>query len=432
MCRDRLESWNSATFPNFGRQKAKIRRAISALEKMPRSPVVERQMWKLEDELVKIENDEENYWKQRSRPDWLKEADKNTNFFHKKASAGLVKRRRNMIRKLHDDSSRWYKGTDQLFDCFNNYYGLLFSAGDIPTSTPVLDVIPSTITMADNDDLLLWPVDREEVVGALKQMGRRKAPGVDGLSAFFFRKYWDIIGDTVVQTVTAIIEKEEMPMGLNHTLIALIPKVKQPKYPKEFRPISLCNILYKIAAKVLANRLKLLLNKVISQEHSAFVPGRFITDNVMVAFECFHSMKKKKKTKGPGVLRQKLIWQKHMIELRHFLAGVMRKMGFAERWVRVIMLCVSSFTYSTLINGHQSPKFAPSRGLQQGDPLSPYLFLLRAEVLSAYTSLVVREKRLHGFQPAIGASVVSHFFPLTIVYFLPLLRSRKAMYSRAS
>ncbi|CAL1374304.1 unnamed protein product [Linum trigynum] len=93
-----------------------------------------------------------------------------------------------------------------------------------------------------------------------------------------------------------------------------------------------------------------------------------------------------------------------------FLEGAMRKMGFAEAWVQKIMVCVRSVTYSILVNGNQSAAISPGRGIRQGDPLSPYLFLLCAEGLSAYTEKAVQEKRLHGLQPAAGAPVISHLF----------------------
>ncbi|CAL1369991.1 unnamed protein product [Linum trigynum] len=128
-------------------------------------------------------------------------------------------------------------------------------------------------------------------------MGQRKAPRPDGFSVLFYRKNWRIVGDDVVNLVLGILERGEMVSDLTPTLMELIPKIKSPVSPKDFRPISLCNVLYKLVAKVLANRLKILLDQVISKEQSAFVSGRVITDNIMAAFECFHSVKKRKKSR---------------------------------------------------------------------------------------------------------------------------------------
>ncbi|CAL1412877.1 unnamed protein product [Linum trigynum] len=167
----------------------------------------------------------------------------------------------------------------------------------MPDSWPVLDSIPCKLQAEDNEELMR-PFTKEDVWAALKKMGSRKAPGSDELSVFFFfRKYWSIVGDEVTRAVLQILETGEMTEGLNHTLITLIPKTKQPVSPKDFRPISLCNVLYKIVSKILANRLKPMLDRIISPAQSAFIPGRFITSNIMAAFECFHTMKGSKRWK---------------------------------------------------------------------------------------------------------------------------------------
>ncbi|CAL1409072.1 unnamed protein product [Linum trigynum] len=209
----------------------------------------------------------------------------------------------------------------------------LFHGGHVPDSTPVLDVIAPSIS-AEQNVTLTRPFCREEVVATLKQMGKRKAPGADGMSVLFYRLYWHIIGDDVVGTVLNILDLGIMPEQLNHTLIALIPKVKNPESPKEFRPISLCNVLYKLVAKVLANRLKEVLDSVVTEEQSAFVPRRFITDNVMAAFECFQLMKKIGKSSKGGYFGAKIDMAKAYDRVEWwFLEGIMQKMGFADQWI---------------------------------------------------------------------------------------------------
>ena len=106
----------------------------------------------------------------------------------------------------------------------------------------------------------------------------------------FFQNHWDIIGDEVCQAVLDILNSRIMLAHLNMTNIALIPKVKNPTCVTEFRPISLCNVLYKLVSKVLANRLKKIMFDIISPTQSAFIPGRLITDNILAAYETFHTM----------------------------------------------------------------------------------------------------------------------------------------------
>ena len=154
-----------------------------------------------------------------------------------------------------------------------------------------------------------------------------------------------------------------MPCSLNETYICLIPKVNSPQKISEFRPIRLCNVIYKIVAKVIANRLKRILSRVIGEAQSAFVPGRQITDNVFVAFETMHCINMKRKGKK-GLMAVKLDMSKayDKVEWR-YLEGVMRKMGFQEKWIQLIMICVKTVSYSVLINEEPKGKITPTRGL---------------------------------------------------------------------
>ncbi len=144
-----------------------------------------------------------------------------------------------------------------------------------------------------NEDLnnqLLKDFTSSEVSQSLKQMYPTKAPSSDGMSAIFYQTYWEIVGLEVTHAVLSILHSGYMLRKINYTHIALVPKIKNPEKISDFRPISLCNVIYKIVSKILANRLKRVLPLVVSESQSAFVPGRLITDNVLVAFEVMHSM----------------------------------------------------------------------------------------------------------------------------------------------
>lgn len=136
-----------------------------------------------------------------------------------------------------------------------------------------------------------------------------------------------------------------MPDEVNQTTIVLIPKVKHPQDLKNFRPISLCNVVYKLCSKVLANRLRVFLDEIISLEQSAFVPGRLITDNVLVAYECTHYLKRKKGKLGACATKLDMAKAYDRVEW-NYLQGIMRKLGFAESFVQTVMRCVCSVSFS--------------------------------------------------------------------------------------
>ena len=158
----------------------------------------------------------------------------------------------------------------------------------------MLENIPQVVLDSMNADLVK-PFVKQEVDVALKQMAPLKAPGPDGMPPIFYQHYWDSIGDDVSCAILSYFNSSSIPASLNHTHITLIAKIKNPESVSDFRPISLCNILYKLISKVLANRLKTLLPYVVSESQSAFQSDKAISDNILVAFEMLHHMKIKKR-----------------------------------------------------------------------------------------------------------------------------------------
>ena len=198
-----------------------------------------------------------------------------------------------------------------------------------------------------------------------------------------------------------------MPAAVNDTTLVLIPKVKNPQELSQYRPIALCNVIYKICSKVIANRLRLVLDDIISEEQSAFVPGRLITDNVLVAYESIHYLKKKKGKTGACAVKLDMAKAYYRVEWV-YICDIMIKLGFRECLVNLIMNCVETVRFSVRVNGHLSNAFSPSRGIRQGDPMSPYLFLLCAEGFSSMLKFSGPNFLAKGVRVGIHAPWVSH------------------------
>ena len=125
-------------------------------------------------------------------------------------------------------------------------------------------------------------------------MNPTKAPGPDGMNTLFFQKYWHIVGTDISNAILDCINSGKFLQSINFTHITLIPKKKNPDLMSNFRPISLCNVIFKLVSKVLANKLKRILGRIISDCQSAFVAERVITNNILISFEILHYMKSKR------------------------------------------------------------------------------------------------------------------------------------------
>jgi hypothetical protein len=346
------------------------------------------------------------YWRQRAKTDWLKNGDRNTRYYHACAS---MHRKKNFISRILNERGQTCTSEEDINTAFTEYFSGLFTASPQGDLAKCLQHVASRID-GDMNASLLKPFLEEEVQCALFQMAPTKTPGPDGYPAGFFQKNWGTLGGDIYRTILGILNSGSMPNSLNTTHIALIPKIKNPSSVKDFRPISLCNVLYKIISKVLANRLKKFLNHIISPVQSAFIPGRLITDNVVVAYETLHTMHTRLKGKK-GFMAVKVDMSKAYDRVEwNFLERVMEKMGFARRWIDLTMMCVRTVSYGVIVNGKVCGSITPQRGLRQGDPISPYLFLLCAEVLSSLLITANEEGTLLGVPSSRRGPSISHLF----------------------
>lgn len=230
----------------------------------------------------------------------------------------------------------------------------------------------------DMNELLTREVDEQEVKSAVFQLGALKATCPDGFNGLFYQKFWDFVGGDVTKVVKAFFHYGRLLRELNETEIVLIPKVKVPEKITQFRHISLCNFCCKIISKILVNRLKYFLPSINSENQVAFIAKCMIHDNIVVAHEAFHHLRRKKKGKvGELGLKVDMIKAYDRVEW-DFLEVLFRKMGFSEKWVNWVMECVRTVSYSLVLNGKKVASVVPKRGIRQGDLLSPYLFIITA------------------------------------------------------
>ncbi|CAJ2647900.1 unnamed protein product [Trifolium pratense] len=253
---------------------------------------------------------------------------------------------------------------------------------------------------------LTKPFSLEEVKAAVWDCDSYKRAGPDRINFGFIKDFWAEMQGNVMRFISEFHRNGRLTKGLNASFIALIPKVNSPQSLNDFRPISLVGSLYKILAKVLANRLRLVMGSVISASQTAFVQGRQILDGILVANEVVDEARKSKKE----LFLFKVDFEKAYDSVDWgYLDAVMGRMGFPTLWRKWIKECVCTATASVLVNGSPTDEFPVERGLRQGDPLSPFLFLLDAEGLHVLMEAMVERNLFTGYSVGeLSPMTVSH------------------------
>ena len=184
----------------------------------------------------------------------------------------------------------------------------------------------------------------------------------------------------MIDIVKKVFVERKVPEFLNRTHIALIPKIQGPETLGNNRPISLCNTIYKVVTKIIFARLRPHLEKIISPLQTAFVPGRKDIDNAIIVQEIIHTLSKKKRKVGYMALKIDLEKAYDKLEWS-FIRDMLIRANLPTNLIDIIMSCVSTVSTSILVNGEALDPIYPSRGIRQGDPLSPYLFILCMDYL---------------------------------------------------
>eukprot|EP00253_Pinus_taeda_P006633 PITA_06633 len=257
-------------------------------------------------------------------------------------------RQRNIIFSIKNENGERIVEQEGIERVLMDYHKGILTEPQLDRSEVIWQIcraIPRMVT-EDQNKALMRAASLDEVEEVVMSMKKGTAPGPDGFTVDFYQAGWHFLEDA-----------------------------------KGFRPIALCNVIYKIISSLMAKRLKPLLEKLISPEQTGFVEGRQILDGLVVTQEIIHSMKTKKQ-KGMVIkldlskAYDRVSWQ--------YLEEILRSFGFSNRWISWVLSCISTPNFSILVNGTPSKTFKASRGIRQGNPISPFLFILATEGLGRY------------------------------------------------
>eukprot|EP00253_Pinus_taeda_P026517 PITA_26517 len=345
--KEKIKSWNKQEFGNIMEDKQNLEKEMESIQqKMILEGRTEESISKEGSILGQLEErrkQEEILWRQKSRIKWLREGERNTKFFHQ---AMIKHRQRNRILSIKDRNGNRVIEQAEIEQVLIDHHKEILKepqADRMQAIQEICSAIPCLVS-EDQNKALMRAATLEEIEETVKAMKKGTAPGPDGFTVDFFQAGWHFLGKEILEMVEESRMNQKVWPALNSTFYALIPKNDNREDPNGFRPIALCNVIYKIITAMMAKRLKPMLDKLISAEQTGFVEGRQILDGLVV----------------------------------------LESFGFCRRWIYWIHNLISSPNFSILVNGIPSKPFSASRGLRQGDPLSPFLFILAAEGLGRF------------------------------------------------
>jgi len=384
-----LKVWNRDVFGNIHTRKKYILQKIEELDcqdcagNLSAGDKVKR--CELICDLREIEKKLDSLMCQKARVNWLKNGDSCTKFYH---STLRWRRLRNEVKGV-EVGGQWCEEPCTVRSEAKKLFEKRFKA--MRDCGVRLDGVEFKSLSEEENLSLTAGFSEEEIRNAVWQCEGTKSPGPDGFNFNFLKTCWQTFKVDIVAAVLLFQETGYIPKGCNASLIALVPKVRDPTYLEQYRPISLVGAMYKIIAKVLAERIKKVLPSVINESQSAFLRDRGILDSVLTANEMVEDLRRK----GRRGLCLKVDFEKAYDSVRwDFLYDMLQRLGFHNRWIMWVKGCLESATVSVLVNGSPTDEFIPSRGLRQGDPLAPFLFLVVAEGLAGLVRQAVKAQLL--------------------------------------
>ncbi|CAN0877256.1 LINE-1 retrotransposable element ORF2 protein [Linum grandiflorum] len=405
--KNKLIAWNKDIFGNIFKRKRKLERDLIRLEALAetnQSMQVAAQETKVRNDLEVTLWQENLIWLQKSKQQWTLEGDRNTKFFH---TSTLRRRAFNRIKSLKDNQGVWIWNQAELMDLARGYFIQLFQRSMGPRN--VLHELNQRTRLNAQRATLSRELQPAEILAAIKAMGPLKSPGKDGFHPLFFQKCWDTVGPDLVNFVVACFRNPSLIPSINETIVVLIPKIDKPVDMTQFRPISLCSVVYKALTKCLANRIRSHMAQLIGPNETSFVPGRQISENIIILQEVVHTLRLKKGKRGAFVIKLDLSKAFDRLEWS-FVEDTLRRANLPNKFIEIAMACISTPSTQIQWNGGLSAPFQPGRGLRQGCPLSPYLFTLCVERLSNLIMEKISEGTWAPFSLGRGGPALSHLF----------------------
>jgi len=388
-----LKAWNMDVFGNIHSKKREILQAIAdfdnqdCLSNLTESDRAKR--CELIGCLRDIDKKLDSIMCQKARVNWLKYGDSCTKFYH---STLRWRRLRNEVKGVEVGGQWCEEPSIVRFEAKKIFEQRFKATKDFGVR---LDGVEFKSLSEEDNVSLIAGFTEEEIRNAVWQCEGTKSPGPDGFNFNFLKESWDFIKEDIVAAVCLFHENGCIPKGCNASFIALIPKVRDPSTLEQYRPISLVGAVYKIIAKVLAERIKKVLPTVIDESQLAFLKNRGILDSVLLTNEMVEDLKRG----GKSGLCLKVDFEKAYDSVRwEFLYDMLQKLGFHKRWIMWIQGCLESATVSVLVIGSPTEEFKPSRGLTQGDPLAPFLFLVVAEGMAGLVRQAVKAELFRGLK----------------------------------
>ncbi|KAJ4758242.1 RNA-directed DNA polymerase (reverse transcriptase)-related family protein [Rhynchospora pubera] len=336
----------------------------------------------------------EEYWAQRSRVRWALLGDMNTSFFH----ASVVQRRRlNQISSIKLEDGSTGSALHQ-----NLLSGILTPGRRITvTEVACMSAQPSDV----------------EIVQTVFSLNPNKAAGPDGVNGRLIQAYWDYFGPCITQEVKQFFITAQLDPNVAVSNTVLIPKVDHPATVSDYRPISVCNFLYKVISKLLANRMKSVIGKLILPNQTAFTPGRDKSENIIMLREVMHSFRKRSFNQHAFAFKCDLSKAFDRMEW-NFVESVLVSYGFLGDYIQWISSCITSAQFRILFSGRADGFIKPTRGLRQGCTMSPYLFILAMDVLWRMLELDEANGGFQGVKLAANApSLTSLMFADDLIIF---------------